>query len=145
MAERELGAQPATGSRPGGPAPLLALSQPDFAEAVRRALRGLHRPAELAANPLLRTRVVAGRSDGTTGPEALAAVVREAVAALAEDPRDEKLFRALDRTYVRPAPTQERAAELLGLPFSTYRGHLTRGIERVVDALWERELYAPVR
>ena len=41
----------------------------------------------------------------------------------------------------KPAPTQEAAAELLGLPFSTYRGHLTRGLERVTDLLWERELY----
>jgi hypothetical protein len=144
MAERELGAGPVERA-PGEPAALLALSQPDFADAVRRALRGLHRPAELAANPLLRTRIVAGHGEGTASPEALAAVVREAVAALAEDPRDEKLFRALDRTYLRPAPTQERAAELLVLPFSTYRGHLTRGVERVVDALWERELYAPAR
>ena len=50
------------------------------------------------------------------------------------------LVRALERTYLRPAPTQEAAAELLGLPFSTYRGHLTRGVERVVDWLWRREL-----
>ena len=33
------------------------------------------------------------------------------------------------------------AAELLGLPFSTYRGHLTRGVERIVEWLWQRELY----
>jgi hypothetical protein len=26
------------------------------------------------------------------------------------------------------------------LPFSTYRGHLTRGLERVVEWLWRREL-----
>ncbi len=52
-------------------------------------------------------------------------------------------MRALDRTYLRPAPTQEAAADLLGLPFSTYRGHLTRGVERVVDWLWQRELYGP--
>ena len=50
-------------------------------------------------------------------------------------------MRALERTYLRPAPTQEAAAELLDLPFSTYRGHLTRGVERVVDWLWQRELY----
>ena len=30
---------------------------------------------------------------------------------------------------------------MLGLPFSTYRRHLTRGVERVVDWLWQRELY----
>ena len=67
--------------------------------------------------------------------------MHEAVDALRADPRGEKLVRALDRTYLRPAPTQEAAAELLGLPFSTYRGHLTRGLERVVDWLWQRELY----
>ena len=73
----------------------------------------------------------------------LRALIEEAVATLAGDPRDAKLARALERTYVKPAPTQEAAAELLGLPFSTYRGHLTRGIERVADRLWQRELYGP--
>jgi hypothetical protein len=32
---------------------------------------------------------------------------------------------------------------VLGLPFSTYRRHLTRGVDRVVDWLWHRELYGP--
>ena len=74
-------------------------------------------------------------------PEALRELLHEAVDELRADPRGEKLVRALERTYLRPAPTQEAAAELLGLPFSTYRGHLTRGLERVVDWLWQRELY----
>jgi hypothetical protein len=69
--------------------------------------------------------------------------LHEAVDALRDDRRDEKLARALECTYLRPAPTQEAAAELLGLPFSTYRGHLTRGQQRVVDWLWQRELYGP--
>jgi hypothetical protein len=59
------------------------------------------------------------------------------------DPRDAKLQRALARTYVRPAQTQELAADALGLPFSTYRRHLTPGVERVVDWLWQRELSRP--
>ena len=63
--------------------------------------------------------------------------------ALRADPRDDKLLRALDRTYLRPSTTQEAAAELLGLPFSTYRGHLSRGLERVSEWLWQRELYGP--
>jgi hypothetical protein len=67
----------------------------------------------------------------------------EAVDALRDDPRDDKLVRALECTYLRPAPTQEAAAELLDLPFSTYRGHLTRGLQRVVDWLWQRELHGP--
>jgi len=44
------------------------------------------------------------------------------------------------RTYVQPAPTQEQAAEQLGVPFSTFRRHLNKGLERVADILWEREV-----
>jgi hypothetical protein len=36
---------------------------------------------------------------------------------------------------------QEAAAERLGLPFSTYRRHLTTGVERVTGWLWQRELH----
>jgi hypothetical protein len=39
----------------------------------------------------------------------------------------------------RPAPTQEVAAERLGIPFSTFRRHLTKGVKRVVDWMWQRE------
>jgi hypothetical protein len=59
---------------------------------------------------------------------------------LKASPRSEKLFRALDRTYFHPAPTQEVAAELLDLPFSTYRRHLKSGIEQVIEALWQHEI-----
>jgi hypothetical protein len=123
------------------PSPVLALSQPEFADAVRQALRDLRRPDRLARNPLRRARLARDRAGDDPPGEVLAQLVAEAAAALRAHPRDEKLYRALDRTYLRPAETQERAAEVLGLPFSTYRRHLTRGIERVVSWLWERELY----
>ena len=48
--------------------------------------------------------------------------------------------RAVDRTYVRAAATQEAAAEVLGLPFSTYRRHLAAGVERLTERLWHWEL-----
>ena len=117
---------------------LLVLAHLDFHLAVRQALRDLHRPDLLARNPLVRTRLVAdaGSADATT----LAALIRQAVDALAADPRDDRLHRAVDRTYVRGARTQEAAAAVLGVPFSTYRRHLTRGVDRVVDLLWQREL-----
>ena len=67
-------------------------------------------------------------------------VQRAATATLTANPKDAKLHRALWHTYLEPAPTQERAAELLGLPFNTYRYHLSKGIERVADWLWQREL-----
>jgi hypothetical protein len=144
MEERELRGDPAgLGVEPVA-APLLALSQPEFAAAVRRALRDLHDADALTANPLARARVVRERDSHTAG-EALRSLVEEAVSVLRGDPREAKAVRALERTYVRPAPTQESAAELLGLPFSTYRGHLSRGVERVVDWLWQRELYGADR
>jgi len=61
------------------------------------------------------------------------------------DPRDDKLLRAVDRTYLRPAATQEAAAAALGLPFSTYRRHLTQGMTRIVSVLWDQEVYGQDR
>lgn len=112
------------------------LSRAEFAAAVRAALRDLHRPDELAANPLVRQfqRVGGGQLDGN----GLAELVAAAAETLADDPRDAKARRAIDRTYLRPAGTQERAAEVLDLPFSTYRRHLSRGVDRIVRELWAR-------
>jgi hypothetical protein len=126
---------------PGPRAPLLVLSQPDFSEAVRRALRDFTRPAALATNPLLRSRVAADHAGGTPTAATLQTLLRQAAAGLRATPRDEKLYRALQRTYFEPAATQELAAELLGLPFSTYRYHLAGGIARVTEWLWHRELH----
>jgi hypothetical protein len=67
-------------------------------------------------------------------------LVKQAVESLQSSPRDEKLYRAVYRTYLNPAPTQEQAAELLDLPFSTYRRHLKAGMTRVIDILWQREI-----
>ena len=139
MGERETGL-----NRPGrGPStvPVLALSQVEFAESTREALREFHHLQALADNPLMRSRALRDRAGDQPHPEDLRDLLGEAIDSLRADSRDEKLHRALARTYVRPARTQELAAEALGLPFSTYRRHLTKGIERVVDWLWQRELY----
>lgn len=142
MENREIAEEPGRDDSTAAPA-ALPLSQPEFADAVRRALRDLHRPAALAANPLTRARVVGDRSASEPPGEVLEALLREAVAVLGTDPRAESMQRALDRTYVRPAPSQEKAAELLGVPLSSFRRHLARGTERVTEWLWQRELYGP--
>lgn len=124
--------------------PLLVLAHEQFDDAVRQALRDLHRPERLARNPLLRTRLLRDRAGaGEPTGAVLHDLLRESAGALGEHPRDGKLLRAVDRTYLRPAATQERAAEVLGLPFSTYRRHLHHGVERVVARLWEGEVYGP--
>jgi hypothetical protein len=129
-------------NRPAGEEPLV-LSHVEFDAAVRQALRDLHRAARLARNPLCRTRLVRACA-GPDCASALVELVREAAGQLQLDPRDQKRWRAIDRTYLRPAPTQERAAELLDVPFSTYRRHLTEGVTRIVEHLWTRELHGHV-
>jgi hypothetical protein len=125
------------------PTDMLMLTEREFGDAVREALHHLHRPDLLALSPLRRTRLLSGHAgaDGEPDAAAVAALVREAADCLREHPRDDKLFRAVDRTYLHPAATQERAADALGLPFSTYRRHLTGGVTRIVAWLWERELH----
>jgi AAA ATPase domain len=152
MSERETAREPVPvpAERPGEAA-LLALSRQEFAQGVRSLLRELQRPDRLVRNPLLRCRLVEGRLPATPagadpGPEArlaaLREVLQEAVATLQASPRDAKGFRALRRTYLAPAPSQEVAAQVLGLPSSTYRRHLSAGLRAITDILWEQELHA---
>lgn len=138
--ERSLAQDPALQADPGPS--LQVLSQAEFADAVRQALRDLPRPDLLARNPLMSTRLLRDAA-GDQEPDAatLEATVRAAVDSLREHPRDDKLLVAVERTYVDPAPTQEAAAARLGLPFSTFRRHLSQGVERVVTWLWDREVY----
>jgi len=138
--ERALAQDPTL--QPGAVDDAVVLSQAEFTDAGRQALRDLLRPELLARNPLLRTRLARDYA-GTEEPdaEALEGLVRAAVDALRQHPRDDKLLRAVERTYLRPAPTQEAAAEVLGLPFSTYRRHLSQGVGRIVAWLWDREVY----
>jgi hypothetical protein len=121
--------------------PSLVLSQPEFAEAVRLALRDFSRPDLLANNPLLRSKVVLETADPAGPITALQSLLQQAILSLNANPKDVKFYRALWHTYIEPAPTQERAAERLNLPFNTYRYHLTNGLERVAGWLWQQEVH----
>jgi hypothetical protein len=117
------------------PADLTVLSREEFDAAVRDALRSWHRPDQITASPLSRSRL-------TTDPAAtLQKVLADAVETLAGDPRTEHLSRAMATAFFRGVPTQEAAAARLGLPLGTYRRHLSRGLEEVCELLWSRELY----
>jgi hypothetical protein len=122
----------------------LVLSEPDFADAVRDALRNYTHSSALLSNPLLRSRLVVDTVGNEATPaERVAALqrrLREAVELLQASPRQAKRYRALYHTYLRPAATQELAAELLDVPFSTYRRHLKSGVDDIVEYLWNQEL-----
>ncbi|MBL7500636.1 ATP-binding protein [Frankia sp. CNm7] len=137
MADFELDA---TGTASPPVAAPVALARADFRDAVRRLLKDLRDPVRLRANPLVDSRLAVPGPDPAAR---LAERVHQGVAALAEAPRMEPATRALDRTFLRPAGSQEKAAEVLGLPFSTYRRHLATGVERLEALLWDWELHGP--
>jgi hypothetical protein len=117
--------------------PVVVLGREAFTDAVRDALKGYARPHRLAESPLLSARLV--REQDGDPVEVLRTLLSDAADELNQGVRDRPYFRALDATYLRPAPTQALAAERLGVPFSTYRRHLGRGVDHVVDALWDLE------
>lgn len=124
--------------------PLRVLDADEFAQAVRAVLHDLGRPDRLRSSALLRSRVLAARIDADAGPiergQAVQTLVQEAAAQLAASPRDRRAYRALHHTYLQPAGSQQRAAELLDLPISTFRRHLAAGVEGLTDLLWKQEL-----
>ncbi|MFN3746663.1 MAG: hypothetical protein ACK4TL_18330, partial [Hyphomicrobiaceae bacterium] len=119
----------------------VVLSEIQFRDAVRQALRQLSDERQLATNPLLRARLLMTGSTPAS-PAALRQAVVAAAAALTQNPRDAKFHQALDVTFLRAAPSQEAAAERLGLPFGTYRYRLATAVDRVADILWQQELAA---
>lgn len=123
-------------------APRRLLSRADFDAAVDAALRCARRPDQLAATDLADTRLVTAGGDRG---QALQTLLRESIEAMRAVPRTRPLANALDASFFSDIPTQERMAEHLGLPFSTYRRHRRRGVEALADALWERESQAPAR
>jgi hypothetical protein len=122
------------------PPPLIVLSEPEFAGAVKSALRNFSNPIELAANPLLRSRLVAQHAGGAPMPATLQALLHAAADTLKQIPRDEKFYRAVWHTYFQPASTQELAAEAIGIPFNTYRYQLATALERITAWLWRAEI-----
>jgi len=146
LAERETAAANVAG-KGGAPTPVIpqviVLSKDAFDNAILSALKNFTSPDRLLGNPLLRSRLVmeSERLTNTTPPvEVLQQTIQTAVEQLKTNPKEEKLYRAVYRTYLNPASSQERAAELLDLPFSTYRRHLKSGLDRVQELLWWREL-----
>ncbi|MBV9389511.1 MAG: ATP-binding protein [Chroococcidiopsidaceae cyanobacterium CP_BM_ER_R8_30] len=144
LARREIAASSQALPTSQASEPLVVLRQPEFARAVIDTLRQFSRPDTLRQNPLLQSRLVVEQVAANASQQVriatLQALVKEAAESLKSSPREAKCYQALYHTYLQPAPTQERAAEILNLPFSTFRRHLKTGIARVTDILWQREI-----
>jgi hypothetical protein len=138
LTQREMSLSPIQETPTAAPA-LMVLPEADFRQAVRRALRDYHRADALAASPLRHSRLVTERA-APEPVETIRTLLRDAAEQLAASPRTRRQYDALRHTWFEPARTQEEAAELLDLPFSTYRRHLATAVDRVSAELWRREL-----
>jgi energy-coupling factor transporter ATP-binding protein EcfA2 len=136
IARRELSGE--SGPPPAEMMRSAPLSRESFDRAVREALREIDRPDRLARSVLLGTGVA--DASATDPGAALREVLLATIDSLQYERRGAEHRRVLDRTFLRGTPSQEVAAELLGLPFSTYRRHLSHALERVVEMLWSVEI-----
>lgn len=144
MAKQELGGYTETAVDETILPPIPVLDEEDFAAAVRDALRDFTNEVALQNNPLSQSRLLLSAAgvdaDRAEQVAQLRNLMVEAAETMQEHPKQIKWFRALHHTYFQPAATQEQAAELLNLPFSTYRRHLRAAIEYVTEWLWTREV-----
>ncbi len=103
--------------------------------AVREALELAVDPAGFSSAALAGWPVLAAEP-ATERAERFRAIVRSELDAMAHTLRGEKWRRAIVETYlVLPRRAQEDVAEHLGLPFRTYRDHLTAGLVELVRRL----------
>jgi TolB-like protein/cytochrome c-type biogenesis protein CcmH/NrfG len=115
------------------------MTRDDFESAVKEALRNHTRADLLIRSPLLDTRLATRGNTVAPSIAGLREALVEAARSLFADSRDKRLHRVLELTYFAPAPKQEAAAERLGMPFSTYRRHLTNAVDRLAEWLWHQE------
>lgn len=142
LATREVATD--TTAAPLDETPIVVLSYTDFVAAVRDALRDIANTEALRTSPLLRARFIVEQAGFNTGQSErvalLQSLLREACEQLRASPQTLKFYRALYHTYLQPAATQEQAAEVLDVPFSTYRRHLKAGVTHLADLLWQHEM-----
>ncbi len=147
MGQREIAASPEAIKPPAAVQRVVALSQDEFVGLVESALRDYTRPDVLRSSALLRSRMVGERAGRAAGDAdrvaALRGLLKEAAEQMRTAPKENKFYRAVYHTYIQPAATQEQAAELLDVPFSSYRRHLKSGMARIAEILWQAEVSGP--
>ncbi|MDW8061038.1 MAG: hypothetical protein RMK01_13315 [Thermomicrobium sp.] len=64
----------------------------------------------------------------------------QAIAALGLRPQYRRWQLVAESAYLRPTESQERMAERLGIPFSSYRRYLKAATEWIGEYLWQSEI-----
>ncbi|MET9915250.1 ATP-binding protein, partial [Streptomyces sp. NPDC006476] len=104
-----------------------------FEEGVLEALGTWHTPREFATSVLLHSHLV---PPGSPDPAAdLRSAITTALDAIQTDPAGVKAHEALTATYITASRTHKAAARRLGVPYGTYRRHLTLAKERLIEQL----------
>lgn len=123
---------------------MMILSEDEFAASVYEALKEYQSDKKLAANPLIRSKLVMGNADGHTDIQILLAALKDCIAeacdSIKDSPKEEKFFRVIFRTFINPVGPQEAVADYLNIPFSTYRRYLRKAVNMVTAHMWTREL-----
>ncbi|MCA9523484.1 MAG: ATP-binding protein [Myxococcales bacterium] len=115
------------------------LRRSEFDDAVRAALQSANDEASLTSSALTRWRdlgSVALIGSDLERARRLRELLHDALERLSADPNDGRYYQAVRETFLRPVAKQAEAAYNLGLPFSTYRRHLARGIALLCEQLW---------
>jgi len=118
------------------------ITEDDFKAAVRVALKHFNDPDELRTSPLMECRVTleVERRTHADREDALRTAIGDSAMALQNDPRTVRYYRAIRDFWLSPRGTQQAVAKELGVPFSTFRRHLSRGADLVARTLWKREV-----
>lgn len=120
-----------------------------YVNVVRDALRHLHEVSRLSSNPLIDSHVVAARCVAGTSEGGRVRVLQQLLTELVHDLGNHSTttfwHRALHHTYVAPADTQLRAAELSRTSYGSYRRFVSRGVSEVAMRLWMLERAAELR
>jgi hypothetical protein len=101
---------------------------------VRDALRNLHRPSALAANPLAR-----GATAEERAASVRALVHSAAIQAFGESAEELLLRRVIERGYIDPDGKHELVAEQLNLSRTAYFRRLRIASERLAGWLLEQQ------
>jgi hypothetical protein len=120
-----------------------------YVNAVRDALRHLHEVSRLSSNPLIDARVVSARFVVGASEGGRVRVLQQLLTELVRDLGNHSTttfwHRALHHTYIAPADTQLRAAELSRTSYGSYRRFVSRGVSEIAMRLWMLERAAELR